>query len=122
MKKYSENHEWVELGGDIAVVGITKYAAEQLGDLVFAELPSIDSEYHAGDTVAVLESVKTASDIYTPCSGKVVAINDALEDDPELVNREPEGQGWLFKVHISDPTDQFDSLMDQSAYQSFLDQ
>lgn len=119
MKQYTENHEWVALEGDVAVVGITEHAAEQLGDIVFAELPQVGSEFSMAECVAVLESAKAASDIYTPCGGEVVAINEVLEDDPELVNRDPEVEGWLFKIKCSD-TKELDALMDKQAYEDFL--
>lgn len=118
MKKYTENHEWIELQGELAIIGVTEHAAEQLGDIVFVELPQVGADCVTSESIAVLESVKAASDIYAPCGGKVVAINDALADDPELVNREPEGQGWLFKVQFSDVAE-LNDLMDESAYQNF---
>lgn len=121
MKKYAEEHEWVELDGDTAVIGISAYAAEQLGDLVYADLPDVGREVDAGESVVALESVKTASEVYTPCSGKITAVNESLGDDPELVSREPEGGGWLFKMQVSDPAP-LESLMDQAAYEEFTKQ
>ena len=119
MKQYTENHEWVMLEDDVAVIGITEHAAEQVGEIVFAELPQIGSEFSMAESVAVLESAKVASDIYTPCSGEVVAINEALEDDPELVNRDPEAEGWLFKIKCNN-TKELEVLMDKQAYEDFL--
>ena len=116
--KYNEDHLWVLLQGDTATVGISQYAAEQLGDLVFADLPETCTDCNAGDSIAALESVKSASDIHAPCGGKVIATNDKLGDDPELINREPESGGWLFKLQVSDQA-QLDSLMDPTAYQAF---
>ena len=121
MKKYNEEHEWVELDGDSAVIGISGYAAEQLGDLVYVELPEVGREIGTGENIVVLESVKTASEVCAPCAGKIIAINDTLGDDPELVSREPEGEGWLLKMQVSDPAP-LESLMDQAAYEEFTRQ
>ena len=122
MKHYTETHEWIKADGNIATIGISVHAAEQIGDLVFVELPQIDDTFASGDTVAVLESVKTASDILTPCEGTVTAINEALTDDPELVNRDSEGEGWLFKIQTADTPIELDNLMDSDSYQTFLQQ
>lgn len=117
--QYSEEHEWVEVEGDIATVGISDYAQEQLGDVVFVELPEVGAEISAGDQVAVVESVKAASEVYSPISGEVVEINDALVDDPSGVNGDAEGEGWFFKMKLSDPAE-LEELMDSKAYAEFV--
>ena len=99
--KYSRDHEWVRLDGDIATVGITNYAQEQLGDVVFVELPDFGKAFEKGGDAAVVESVKAASEVYAPVSGEVIEVNSTLEDDPELVNRAPTGDGWFFKMKLS---------------------
>jgi len=115
--KYAPSHEWVrDEGDDIITIGISDFAQQQLGDVVFVEVPEVDSEIVAGDAVAVVESVKAASDIYTPVTGKVIAVNDALEDAPEQVNEDPYENGWFFKVKMSDP-DELKDLMDAESYQ-----
>lgn len=113
--KYSKEHEYVRLEGTAGTVGISNYAQEQLGDIVFVELPTVGKEYAKGDEVAVVESVKAASEIYTPVGGTVSEVNVALNDEPGLVNGDPEGAGWLFKMTVSDAS-QLDDLMDESAY------
>ncbi len=113
--KYTESHEWVRVEDGVAVVGITDHAQHELGDIVFVELPEIDAEYGAGEAAATVESVKAASDIYSPLSGRVVEVNEALEDSPELVNKSPYGDGWIFKIEISDPSE-LDALLDAEAY------
>ncbi len=113
--KYTESHEWVRVEDGVAVVGITDHAQHELGDIVFVELPEIDAEYGAGEAAATVESVKAASDIYSPLSGRVVEVNEALEDSPELVNKSPYGDGWIFKIEISDPSE-LDALLDADAY------
>ncbi|MFI4975280.1 MAG: glycine cleavage system protein GcvH [Caulobacterales bacterium] len=117
--RFTKDHEWVELSGDIATVGITAYAAEQLGDVVFVELPQVGEELTVGDGFAVVESVKAASDVYAPVTGEVVAVNGALPDAPEMVNAEPERDGWFAKLKLADPS-QVDALMDRHAYEAFL--
>ncbi len=122
MKRYTKNHEWIALEGDVATIGISKYAAEQMGEVVFVELPEVGCDCTTGDGIAVLESVKSASEVYAPCSGKIMAVNDSLSDDPELVNREPEQSGWLFKLQISEvAAAELEPLMDQVAYQASLE-
>ena len=116
---FTKDHEWVELSGDVATVGITAYAAEQLGDVVFVELPSLGKAVKAADGLAVVESVKAASDVYSPVTGEVVAANDALSGTPETVNQDPEGAGWFVKLKLADPA-QVETLMDRAAYESFL--
>lgn len=103
--KYTESHEWFSTDGDLVTVGITDYAQSQLGDVVFVELPEVDSELSAGDEVAVIESVKAAGDISLPFDATVVEVNSALEEDPELVNRDPMGDGWFMRIKLADPTE-----------------
>ncbi|HXQ15293.1 MAG TPA: glycine cleavage system protein GcvH [Caulobacteraceae bacterium] len=117
--RFTKDHEWVEAVGDVATLGITAYAAEQLGDVVFVELPSLGKTVKAGDPFAVVESVKTASDVYAPVSGEVVAVNSDLPDTPETVNAEPEKDGWFAKVKLANPAE-LDALMDRAAYEQFL--
>ena len=118
--KFSEDHEWVAVDGDIATIGISAYAAEKLGDVVYVELPDIDKELSKGDDAAVVESVKAASDVYAPVSGTVTAGNEALEDTPETVNEDAMGKGWFFKMKLSDPSE-LDALMDEAAYKAFCE-
>ncbi len=117
---FSEDHEWIEVDGDIATVGITDYAQEQLGDIVFVELPEEGKTFEKGDDAAVVESVKAASDVYAPVSGEVVEANSALEEDPALVNSDAEDEGWFFKLRLSAP-DELKSLMNESAYAKFVE-
>ncbi len=117
---YTEDHEWIEVDGNIATVGITDYAQGQLGDIVFAEVPAVGSTLKKGGDAAVVESVKAASDVYAPVSGVVTEGNDALGDDPALVNSDPEGEGWFFKLTLSEASE-LDSLMDEAAYKAFVD-
>ncbi len=117
--KYSKEHEWVRVDGDIAVVGISDYAQAQLGDVVFVELPEMGASFSNGDEVAVVESVKAASEIYAPVSGEVVEVNEALGDEPELVNGAPTGDGWFFKIRLGDPSE-LEGLMDEAAYLEFV--
>jgi len=117
--RFTKDHEWVDLVGDTATVGITAYAAEQLGDVVFVELPEAGKTMKAGDGMAVVESVKAASDVFAPISGEVSAINDTLSDTPETVNEAPEGGGWFVKLKVADPAE-VDALMDRPAYEAFL--
>lgn len=118
--KYTEDHEWVKVEGDTAIVGITKYAAEQLGDVVFVELPDVGASFEKGGDMAVVESVKAASDVYAPVGGEVLEVNDTLTDAPETVNEAPEAGGWFAKLKLSD-TSELDALMDEAAYKSFCD-
>ena len=119
-KRYTEDHEWVMVSGDEAVVGISDHAQEQLGDIVFVELPAIGKALEKGKEVAVVESVKAASEIYAPADGEVLAVNEALTDEPAKVNSDPEGDGWFFKMKLSDPS-QLAQLMDAAAYKAFVD-
>ncbi len=120
MLKYTEEHEWLDLDGDVATVGITKHAAELLGDVVFVQLPVIGAKFAKGDGAAVVESVKAASDVYAPLDGEVVEVNKAVVNDPALVNADPEGQGWFFKLQLDD-IKAMDGLMDDDAYQALVE-
>ena len=117
--RFTKDHEWVELDGDVATVGITSYAAEQLGDVVFVEVPEVGKEVKAGDGFAVVESVKAASDVYAPVSGEVVEANGELAGAPETVNAAPEAAGWFAKVRVANPAD-VEALMDRAAYDAYL--
>jgi glycine cleavage system H protein len=117
--KFTKDHEWVEVAGDIATVGITAYAAEQLGDVVFVEAPETGKSFAKGDNMAVVESVKAASDVYAPVSGEVIDSNDELGSSPEVVNAAPEAGGWFAKIRLSDPSE-LDELMDRAAYEQYL--
>jgi glycine cleavage system H protein len=119
-KRYTREHEWVTLDGDIATIGITDHAQEQLGDVVFVELPELNREVTTGEACAVVESVKAASDIYAPLTGKVVETNQDIIDDPALVNSDAEGGGWFFRLELDD-TDSFEALMDDDAYSEYLE-
>lgn len=118
--KYSQSHEWARQDGDKVVVGITDYAQEQLGDVVFVELPSLGKTVSAGEAIAVVESVKTASDIYAPVSGEIVETNAALADKPELLNQSPFGEGWMFKIRPNQ-TGELDGLMSAAAYRQWVE-
>ena len=118
-ERFTQDHEWIRVDGDVGAVGITDYAQGQLGDVVFVELPEIGRQVAKGDEVAVVESVKAASEVYAPIGGEVVAANDALTDQPGLVNQAPLGDGWFFKLRLSDPAE-LDGLMDQAAYDAFV--
>ena len=116
---FTEDHEWVDVDGDIGTVGISEYAQEQLGDIVFVDVPEEGKELTKGDEAAVVESVKAASDVYSPVSGTVIDSNAALADTPGLVNEDPESDGWFYKLTLSDP-DELGELMDEVAYQAFV--
>jgi len=118
--RYSKEHEWVRVDGQVATVGISEHAQQQLGDVVFVELPEVGREVTQGAAMAVVESVKAASDVYAPISGKVVEVNAALNDDPALVNGDAEGAGWFCKLEIAKPAE-LDGLMDADAYRTFVD-
>lgn len=113
--RYSEDHEYIRLEGDTGIVGITGYAQEQLGDIVFVELPTVGTAIDKGGEAAVVESVKAASEIYSPVSGTVTEVNEALGDNPGLINSEPEAGGWIYKLSLSNPAE-MDELMDDKAY------
>ena len=117
--KFSKDHEWVSVAGDIATIGITNHAQEQLGDVVFVELPAVGKKVSKGGDAAVVESVKAASEVYAPVTGEVIAVNKELEGDPSLVNRGAEGDGWFMKVKISNPAE-LTELMDKAAYDKFV--
>jgi glycine cleavage system H protein len=117
--KFTPEHEWLRTEGDIIVVGITEHATTQLGDIVFVELPEVGTTVSKDDETVVIESVKAASDILTPIDGEIVAINDALGDNPALANEDPTGEGWFFKIKPSDPS-QLDAYMDEAAYNDFI--
>lgn len=117
---YTDEHEWIDVEDDIATVGITEYAQEQLGDIVFVELPEIGAMIEQGKDAAVVESVKAASDVYAPITGEVTETNAALEEDPALVNSSPEDAGWFFKMTIAAPSE-LDKLMDEDGYKAFVE-
>ena len=117
--KYTKDHEWVTVDGDTCTVGITAYAAEQLGDVVSVELPEVGDSFSQGDEMAVVDSVKAASEVYAPVSGEVVAVNSDLEDAPEKVNESPDGDGWFVKLKLSQ-SDELSSLMDKAAYDNHI--
>jgi glycine cleavage system H protein len=119
MRYFTKEHEWIEIDGEVATVGITDYAQRQLGDIVFVELPAVGTMLAKGKDAAVVESVKAASDVYAPIDGEVTETNAALEEDPALVNTAPEGEGWFFRMTIADAS-QLDGLMDAEAYQAFI--
>ena len=119
--RYSSEHEWVDVQDNIATIGITHHAQEQLGDIVYVELPEVDSEYGSGDEFGSVESVKAVAEVFMPISGKVVEVNDALEDSPETVNQAPHQDGWLIKLEIGN-TSELDGLMDRAAYEEFVAQ
>ncbi len=117
---YTEEHEWIDVDGDVATVGITDFAQGQLGDIVFVEVPDTGAELSQGGDAAVVESVKAASDVYAPVDGTVTEGNAQLEEDPALVNSDPEGEGWFFRMTLADKS-QLDGLMDAAAYKAFCD-
>jgi glycine cleavage system H protein len=119
-RKYTEDHEWVEVDGDAGVIGISEYAQEQLGDVVFVELPEVGTVLDRGDEVAVVESVKAAAEVYAPVGGEVLEVNEDLNGDPSLVNTDPFGDGWFAKLKLSDP-DELDELMDEDTYKKFVE-
>lgn len=116
---YTKDHEWIRIEGDIGTVGITDFAQEQLGDIVFVELPKPGNNVARGDQAAVVESVKAASEVYAPVSGEIVEANDALSETPETVNAEAEAGGWFFKIRLAD-MGELDGLMDETAYRAFV--
>ena len=119
--KYTKDHEWVRLEGNIATIGITDYAQSELGDIVFVELPGIGDEITQSDTFGTIEAVKAVSDLYAPVSGKVIEVNGSLEDEPMLVNSDPYGDGWMIKVEVAN-TDEVDQLLDATAYEGLIAQ
>ena len=118
--KYTESHEWIRREGDIATIGIADYAQDQLSDIVFVELPDVDSELEQGEECTVIESCKIAAELYAPVSGKIVEVNEGLTERPELINQDPYGAGWIMKIELSDPF-QLDALLDAAAYQEHIE-
>ena len=118
--KFSKDHEWAKADGDVYVIGISAHAAEQLGDVVFVELPEAGKTYSKGDEMAVVESVKAASDVYAPISGEIVAVNNAIVDEPAKVNEDPQGAAWFVKIKASNPAE-LDEMMDEAAYKAFAE-
>ena len=118
-KKFIKDHEWIDIQGDVARIGITNYAQEQLGDVVFVELPEAGRQFQQGNDAAVVESVKAASEVYAPVSGEIVEPNTKLEDDPALVNQDPTESGWFFTMKVSNP-DELNDLMDEAAYADYV--
>jgi glycine cleavage system H protein len=116
---YSKDHEWLEIEGNVGIIGITDYAQHQLGDITFVEMPEVGSELKQFSIFCTIESVKAASDVYAPVSGKIKEINKALEDSPEIINKNPESEGWIVKVEISDMSE-LSNLMDKSAYENYV--
>ena len=116
--KYSKSHEWVKMEDGVAVIGISDFAQDALGDVVFVDLPAVGTSFNQGDVAGVVESVKAAADVYMPVSGEIVEVNEALRADPSLANSDPLGAGWFFKVKLSDAA-QLDGLMDETAYTAF---
>ena len=118
--RYTEEHEWIRVEGGVCVIGITDYAQDQLGDVVYVELPEVGHRVEKAAEAAVVESVKAASEVYAPATGEVVAVNDALHDDPSTVNSDPEGAGWFLKIKLDDAAE-LDRLMDAEAYRKYLE-
>jgi len=121
MKKYSKTHEWVKVEGKIATIGISNHAQEELGDVVFVELPEIGKEVKKGDILCSVESVKAASDVYVPISGKIVEVNTELDSSPEIINQDAEGKGWIAKIEVSDENE-LNDLMSEEEYKKFIEQ
>jgi glycine cleavage system H protein len=119
MLKFTDEHEWLKIEGNVATVGITEYAAGELGDLVFVELPAVGATFNKGDAAATVESVKAASEIYAPVKGEIVEINPAIVDDASIVNSSPEDGGWFFKIKLADTADA-DGLLDRAAYEALI--
>ena len=118
--KYHEEHEWIRVEGEEGIIGITDYAQEQLSDVVYVELPEVGDTFELGDVVAVVESVKAASDVYMPVAGEILEINEVLEDSPELVNQDPFGEAWFVRVAITEPAE-LDELMEAEAYKAYVE-
>jgi glycine cleavage system H protein len=118
--RYSREHEWVRMSGNVARVGITDFAQDSLGDVVFVQLPDVGLDAVAGSSVSEIESTKSVSDVYVPLTGVVSAVNDALADQPELVNQDPYGAGWMFELEVTDPA-QFDGMLDAAAYRELTE-
>jgi glycine cleavage system H protein len=118
-RKYSQEHEWVLIEGEVGTVGVTEYAASELGDVVFVELPEVGSEVNMGESVGTIESVKAVADLFTPVTGEVVEVNEAVVDSPELVNSDPVDGGWLMKIRLTEPTE-LEQLLSASDYEALL--
>lgn len=118
--KYTAEHEWIRVEGDVGVIGVTQYAQDELGDVVFVELPQVGDTFQAGEEMGTIESVKAVSSLYVPLAGEVVGVNEEVGDTPELVNQDPHGKGWLVKLKISDPS-QLEGLLDAAKYGELLD-
>jgi len=118
--RYDREHEWVRLEGEIATIGITHYAQDQLGEVVYVDLPSVGDEAVAGESFGEIESVKSVSELFSPVSGEIVEVNGALSDAPELVNESPYGDGWMIKVRVADPATALDGLMTADEYEAFI--
>ena len=119
-RKYTDEHEWITIDGEIGTVGISEYAQVQLGDVVFIEVPEIGTIYKKGQEAAVVESVKAASEVYAPVDGEIVEVNNGLEEDPSIVNSDAEGEGWFYKIKVNNLSD-LDGLMDEEAYTLFIE-
>ena len=119
MKRYTEEHEWIEIQNDLAVIGITAHAANELGDITFVEVPEVGAEFSQGDALSVVESVKAASDVYSPISGTICEVNTKLEEQPEVMNRSPEAEGWICKMRKFNQ-DEFNGLMTDEEYADFI--
>ena len=119
MIRYSKEHEWVRVEGESATVGISEHAVSELGDITFVELPEIGNTVSKDESVAFIESVKAASDVYTPVSGEITEVNERLEDEPEIINASPLDEGWIYKIKVSDSSE-LDSLMDEEAYKAYI--
>lgn len=119
MIKFSESHEWIQIDDDIGTIGVTNHAQSELGDIVYVELPTVGAKIVAGEEIAVLESTKAAADIYSPVSGEVIEVNEALEDASETINQSPEEMGWIYKLKITQPSE-LETLMDRPAYQAMV--
>ncbi|HIP92172.1 MAG TPA: glycine cleavage system protein GcvH [Thermotoga sp.] len=121
MKKYTKTHEWIELVDEIGIVGITNHAQENLGDVVYVELPNVGKKVKKGEVVLTIESVKTTSDVYSPVDGEIVEVNETLNDNPDLINKDPEGEGWIFKIKVADPS-QLDDLLSEEDYKKLCEE
>ncbi len=117
--KFTKNHEWIRVDGSKGVVGISDYAQHAMGDVVFVELPEVDASFKKDDNIATIESVKAVSDVYAPASGKVVEVNESLEDEPAKINEDAMGEGWVYAIELEDPSE-LDSLMSVSEYEEFI--
>ena len=117
--RYTEEHEWVKLDGNVATVGITDFAQSELGDIVYLEIDTLDAEINSNDVFGTVEAVKTVSDLFMPLNGKIIEVNSSLEDNPEVVNDDPYGEGWIIKIEVSNPSD-IDSLMSSEEYKNLI--